>query len=55
MTDVRQEKALELKELSVNYGPVPALRLVSLHVNAGEIATLIGANGAGKTTSLKAI
>jgi branched-chain amino acid transport system ATP-binding protein len=55
MMDVCQEKALELKELSVNYGSVPALRDVSLHVNAGEIATLIGANGAGKTTSLKAI
>jgi branched-chain amino acid transport system ATP-binding protein len=53
--DVRQEKALELKELSVNYGVVPALRAVSLHVKAGEIATLLGANGAGKTTTLKAI
>lgn len=55
MMDGCQEKALELEELSVNYGPVPALRRVSLHVKAGEIATLLGANGAGKTTTLKAI
>ena len=55
MEDVRQERALELKGLSVNYGAVPALRHVSLHVNAGEIVTLLGANGAGKTTTLKAI
>jgi branched-chain amino acid transport system ATP-binding protein len=55
MMDVCQERALELKELSVNYGQVPALRRVSLHVNTGEIVTLLGANGAGKTTTLKAI
>ena len=55
MMDGCQEKALELKELSVNYGLVPALRSVSLHVKVGEIAALLGANGAGKTTSLKAI
>ena len=52
--DVRQEKALELKELFVNYGPVPALKGVSLNVKAGEIAALLGPNGAGKTTTLKA-
>lgn len=52
--DDHQEKALELKKLSVNYGPVPALRCVSLHINTGEIATLLGPNGAGKTTTLKA-
>ena len=50
-----QEKALELKGLSVNYGFVPALRQVSLHINTGEIVTLLGPNGAGKTTTLKAI
>ena len=55
MADVCPKKALELKDLSVNYGSVPALRHVSLHVNAGEIVTLLGANGAGKTTTLKAI
>jgi branched-chain amino acid transport system ATP-binding protein len=55
MKEESKEKALELKNLSVNYGPVPALRQISLHVNAGEIVTLLGANGAGKTTTLKAI
>jgi len=55
MMDACKEKAMELKELSVNYGPVPALRRLFLHVNAGEIATLLGANGAGKTTTLKTI
>lgn len=53
--DGGQEKALELKGMSVNYGPVPALRRISLHVDAGEIVTLLGPNGAGKTTTLKAI
>jgi branched-chain amino acid transport system ATP-binding protein len=50
-----QAKALQLKELHVNYGPVPILRGVSLNVNSGEITTLLGANGAGKTTTLKAV
>lgn len=47
--------ALELKEISVNYGLVPALRGVSLQVDSGEIGTLLGSNGAGKTTTLKAV
>ena len=46
---------LRLEGVTVRYGKVPALREVSLEVRAGELVTLIGANGAGKTTALKAI
>lgn len=46
---------LELENLSINYGAVQALRKLSLEVNQGEIVTLIGANGAGKSTTLRGI
>lgn len=46
---------LELDDVSVHYGHIQALREVSLHVEDGEVVTLIGANGAGKTTTLGAI
>lgn len=46
---------LELKNVSVNYGAVRAVHDVSFSVNQGEILTLIGSNGAGKTTILRAI
>jgi branched-chain amino acid transport system ATP-binding protein len=46
---------LELKELSVNYGSIRAVRGASLVVGDGEIVALIGANGAGKSTILQAI
>ena len=46
---------LEIKNLQVSYGAIPALHGISLSVKAGSIVTLIGANGAGKTTALKAI
>jgi len=46
---------LTLKSVHTYYGNIHALKGVSLHVNQGEIVTLIGANGAGKTTVLRTI
>lgn len=46
------EPLFELKDIRVGYGPIEVLHGVSLHVNQGEIVTLIGANGSGKTTLL---
>ena len=46
---------LEVKDLKVNYGGIEALKGISFSVEEGEIATLIGANGAGKSTTLRAI
>ena len=46
---------LEIKNLTVNYGAITALRGISFQVGPGDIVTLIGANGAGKTTALRAI
>ena len=45
----------KVENLSVNYGYITALSEISFHVDQGEIITLIGSNGAGKTTSLHAI
>jgi branched-chain amino acid transport system ATP-binding protein len=46
---------LELEDIHVHYGKVEALKGVSLSVDEGEIVTLIGGNGAGKSTTLKTI
>ncbi|WP_306329210.1 ABC transporter ATP-binding protein [Streptomyces venezuelae] len=47
--------ALEVTDLTAGYGPVRALRQVSLTVPVGEIVTVLGANGAGKSTLLRAV
>jgi branched-chain amino acid transport system ATP-binding protein len=47
--------SLKIRNLSVAYGPVAALRDVSVEVASGRITTIIGSNGAGKTTIMKAV
>lgn len=46
---------LKVENLTVCYGPIPALKKVSLNVAQGELVTVIGANGAGKSTLLRTI
>jgi len=46
---------LELKDVSVEYGKVKALKGVSIEVGEGEMVSIVGANGAGKTTTLRCI
>lgn len=46
---------LHIKDLQVSYGAITAVKGVSFHVNEGEIVSLIGANGAGKTTIMHAV
>ncbi|MCL6614967.1 MAG: ATP-binding cassette domain-containing protein, partial [Firmicutes bacterium] len=46
---------LEIEEINVYYGAIHALKGLSFSVAQGEIVTLIGANGAGKSTTLKTI
>jgi branched-chain amino acid transport system ATP-binding protein len=49
------EVMLDVQAIEVFYGQVQALKGVSLRIDRGEIVTLIGANGAGKSTTLSAI
>ena len=49
------DRALEIQNLEVSYGGIRAVQGISLHVDRGEIVALIGANGAGKTSTLRAI
>ena len=46
---------LELKDLNVYYGGIHAIKDINLKVKEGEIVTLIGSNGSGKTTTLRTI
>jgi len=50
-----QASMLKVKDLKVNYGGIEALKGISFDVEQGQIVTLIGANGAGKSTTLRAI
>ena len=50
-----QTPILQLLNVESSYGPIKAIRGVSLQVNAGEIVTVLGSNGAGKSTILKTI
>jgi len=49
------KKLLEVEGLELAYGEVPACRDISFHVEEGEIVTLIGANGAGKSTTMRGV
>jgi branched-chain amino acid transport system ATP-binding protein len=51
----RENSLLEIENLNVSYGSITAVKGISFHVNQGEIVALIGANGAGKTSTLRAI
>jgi branched-chain amino acid transport system ATP-binding protein len=55
MTSPPPYRLLEIRDLRVNYGGIQALRSIDLYIDAGECVTLIGANGAGKSTTLRAI
>jgi branched-chain amino acid transport system ATP-binding protein len=50
-----KEKVLELKDVNTYYGSIHALKGISIEVYDGEVVTLIGANGAGKSTTLRSI
>ena len=49
------EKLLDVQNINVYYGGIHALHGISMHVNAGEIVSIIGANGAGKSTTMRTI
>ncbi len=49
------EEVLQIKDLQISYGGIEAVRGISFDVKAGEVVTLIGANGAGKSSTLRAI
>ena len=56
MRQVQKEKAaLHIENLSVSYGRIEALKKVSMQINEGEIVAILGANGAGKSSLLRAI
>ena len=54
-TRAAREQLLDVRDLHVSYGAIVALRGVSLTLGKGEVVALIGANGAGKTSTLRAV
>ncbi len=54
-TDLSQDAVLSIRDLVVSYGQVEALHGISLDVRRGEVVALIGSNGAGKSTTLRAV
>src|SRR4029450_816433 len=50
-----EESLLDVKDIHVFYGNIEAVKGLSFHVNRGEIASLTGANGAGKPTTLRTV
>jgi branched-chain amino acid transport system ATP-binding protein len=55
VSDMPPQPLLAIEDLSIHYGRVQALEQVSVEVRAGEIVTLIGSNGAGKSTTLRSV
>ncbi len=55
LDEVEKVNILEIKDICVNYGGIQALKNINLTIRQGEVVTLIGANGAGKSTTLRAI
>jgi len=51
----RRHEVIEVVDINVFYGPVQALWDVSFEIRAGEIVTLLGSNGAGKSTTIKIV
>ena len=49
------EQILRVEDINVYYGAIHAIKGISFEVNEGEIVTLIGANGAGKSTTLNTV
>ncbi len=55
MSTAVSNPVLEIRDLTVRYGEIEAVRGLSFVVGTGEVVTLLGSNGAGKSTTLKAI
>ena len=55
MTKYSTEHLLDIRDLKLSYGGISAVKGINFHVNSKELVTLIGANGAGKTSTLKII
>src|SRR6202171_2114715 len=54
-TPASKDVVLRLQDVEVRYGPVPALRDVSMEIRRGEIVCLLGGNASGKSTTMKTV